>query len=231
MSLWAPPISDNMDIIPIGTILWFTKDVPPEDYLECDGSQLSIVTYNKLYNKLHTNFGGNNTAWTPNFLTDNAFSPGHGLNNGDTIILSGEPGSTVPTGLQYHTLYSVLKIDANNFQICIYGTLTPIDFLDNGTGNQYWATQFAIPDLRGEFIRGWDHGKGTDPGRVFASNQADAVGSHFHPCPDSSLGVYVSPGRFATTLTAHIGTSYTTSAGGPENRPKNIAILPCIKYI
>lgn len=37
------------------------------------------------------------------------------------------------------------------------------------------STTFHLPDLRGEFVRGWDHGKGSDPGRVFATLQLDAM--------------------------------------------------------
>jgi microcystin-dependent protein len=36
------------------------------------------------------------------------------------------------------------------------------------------STTFNIPDFRGEFLRGWDNGKGTDSGRAFASAQLDA---------------------------------------------------------
>lgn len=42
-----------------------------------------------------------------------------------------------------------------------------------GTGDG--STTFNVPDLRGEFVRGWDHGKGTDTGRAFASSQTDAL--------------------------------------------------------
>ena len=39
---------------------------------------------------------------------------------------------------------------------------------------------FNLPDLRGEFIRGWDDGRGVDTGRVFGSAQAHALQSHQH---------------------------------------------------
>lgn len=37
------------------------------------------------------------------------------------------------------------------------------------------VTTFRVPDLRGEFIRGWDAGRGVDAGRVLGSNQMDAM--------------------------------------------------------
>ena len=42
------------------------------------------------------------------------------------------------------------------------------------------STTFNVPDLRGEFVRGWDDGKGTDNGRTFASSQSDANKQHSH---------------------------------------------------
>lgn len=41
-------------------------------------------------------------------------------------------------------------------------------------------TQFALPDLRGQFVRGWDAGRGLDPSRGFASTQPGDLGSHTH---------------------------------------------------
>jgi hypothetical protein len=37
------------------------------------------------------------------------------------------------------------------------------------------ALQFRLPDYRGEFVRGFDDGRGIDPGRAFGSYQADAL--------------------------------------------------------
>jgi len=47
-----------------------------------------------------------------------------------------------------------------------------------GAGNG--STTFNLPDLRGEFIRGWDHDKGTDVNRLFGSFQNDQMQSHSH---------------------------------------------------
>ena len=37
-----------------------------------------------------------------------------------------------------------------------------------------------LPDMRGEFIRGWDNGRGVDVGRSVLATQTDLVGSHKH---------------------------------------------------
>lgn len=42
------------------------------------------------------------------------------------------------------------------------------------------STTFNLPDLRGEFIRSWDNGRGVDSGRGFASWQDSANRSHNH---------------------------------------------------
>jgi microcystin-dependent protein len=50
-----------------------------------------------------------------------------------------------------------------------------------GAGDE--ATTFNVPDLRGEFIRGWIHGRSDVPGetgRAFGSSQPDAVQTHIH---------------------------------------------------
>jgi len=39
---------------------------------------------------------------------------------------------------------------------------------------------FNLPDLRGEFIRGWDDGRGVDSGRGFGTVQGQQNGSHAH---------------------------------------------------
>ena len=42
------------------------------------------------------------------------------------------------------------------------------------------GSNFNVPDLRGEFVRGWDHGRGVDSGRSIANSQGDQNESHTH---------------------------------------------------
>lgn len=39
---------------------------------------------------------------------------------------------------------------------------------------------FNLPDLRGEFVRGWDDARGVDSGRAFGTAQGDRMEDHFH---------------------------------------------------
>ena len=97
------------------------------------------------------------------------------------------------------------------------------------------AGYFRLPDYRGEFLRGWDHGRGTDAARTLGSTQADALKSHGHGAPmwastsfDSTGGPYFVG---ADTGGAPTGTNYSNllAAGGDETRPRNVSVMWCIK--
>jgi len=95
------------------------------------------------------------------------------------------------------------------------------------------STTFNLPDLRGEFVRGWDDGKGTDSGRTFASAQAGAIESHTHTIKlgaDNQIGHDASVEGDRTIDTSGSATAgYVQATGGTETRPRNIALLYCIK--
>ncbi|MEN6864711.1 MULTISPECIES: tail fiber protein [Enterobacteriaceae] len=60
-----------------------------------------------------------------------------------------------------------------------------------------------LPDLRGEFIRGWDDGRGVDPGRSIGSSHEWSPGSHAH-----GLLIWTSANgsvTSSTTVPSHIG--------------------------
>ena len=49
------------------------------------------------------------------------------------------------------------------------------------------SSTFNLPDLRGQFVRGWDNSAGVDSGRSFASSQSDQNKQHNHSLSTASL--------------------------------------------
>ena len=82
-------------------------------------------------------------------------------------------------------------------------------------------------DLRGEFIRGWDNGRGVDTGRGLASWQADEFRSHNHQMYTATGGWQNGGG--AWDRAEYMGWNTSTNAGGAETRPRNLALLACVK--
>ena len=97
------------------------------------------------------------------------------------------------------------------------------------------STTFNLPDMRGEFPRGWDDGRGVDSGRAFGSNQGDDFRSHSHSHNAQRWFGTRATGSFTSNI---IGIDVTighrnasiSSNGGSETRPRNIALLACIKF-
>ena len=155
------------------------------------------------------------------------------------------------------------------------------DAIANGSGTTqgitanfselYAVVGSTLPDLRGEFIRGWDDGKGTDSGRAIKSTQSGQNAQHTHTATSSSSsstsvtdpghdhdagywsgsfgggsGATVfrsdggssnhAPSDFIKDATTGISVSTTTTTTttianeGGEARPRNVALLACIKY-
>ena len=141
------------------------------------------------------------------------------------------------------------------------------DSIPNGSGTVqgvtadfsalYAVVGATLPDLRGEFVRGWDDGKGTDSGRSIRSTQTELIKSHRHWISKAGIddanftGTDGSPaqeyGLFADAGSSNINddNSYpngrftrldpqTNDNGNgslhAETRPRNVALLACIKY-
>ena len=126
-------------------------------------------------------------------------------------------GATYPTTGQYADLFAV------------------IGYTYGGSGGT-----FAVPDLRGQFTRGADLGRGLDPGRVLGSTQGDSFRAHSHPYVDTYFKEHWGPdGQYAGAVGSNGGQDndnydynyqrVTSSSGGTETRPTNIALLPIIK--
>jgi hypothetical protein len=123
------------------------------------------------------------------------------------------------------------------------------------------STTFNIPDLRGEFLRGFDDGRGADPGRAFGSWQVatafmgdgEGVNTGIPNLNDAThksvLGfdldvapANVTPVTFnyllaipadlanVTTTGQHVAGAANTLSDFARTRPRNVALLACIKF-
>ncbi|AZD14162.1 phage tail protein [Pseudomonas chlororaphis] len=107
---------------------------------------------------------------------------------------------------------------------------------DEGAGN------FRLPEARGEFLRGWDHGRGVDPGRLEGSYQLDAL-QHMSGGFDGNIDVKTATGVFTAQNNGLVSSNNGTSTGNHgvvfnaanvartanETRPRNLAVMWCIK--
>lgn len=126
------------------------------------------------------------------------------------------------------------------------------------------STTFTLPDLRGEFLRSWDDGRGLDNARAFGTVQAQSYESHAHGITDTGHahgvtdpghvhGIYgglnSGGGSFPTVGSGNQTRTYNTNSAGTgisiqasgtgisvvasgdtETRPRNVALLACIKF-
>ncbi len=96
------------------------------------------------------------------------------------------------------------------------------------------ATTFNLPELRGEWPRFWDDGRGIDAARVFGSAQAQQLLAHTHTTlTQPYVGSEVFAGSTVLVGTATANDMFprtSSSAGGAENRVRNVALLGIIKY-
>ena len=150
-----------------------------------------------------------------------------GIVGTQTGIVSYFAASTAPTGF--------IKANGAAISRTTYADLFAVVGTTYGAGDG--STTFTIPDLRGEFLRGWDDSRGVDGSRAFGSAQADELEAHTH------LGRSPPGTRWLTGYSYDYGgnawgserngntlTAVSSSTGGAETRPRNIALLACIKY-
>lgn len=158
--------------------------------------------------------------------------------------------SSTPVG---SIMYFAKQTPPAGWLICNGAAISKTTYADlySIIGNTYGSssTTFNLPDLRGNFVRGWDNGRGRDAGRTFGTEQEDAIRNitGLFPTVPTNQGPRSYTGPFASTgevLGERVGvlgsngwavlqTKFDASRVVPtadEIRPKNIALLPIIKY-
>lgn len=85
--------------------------------------------------------------------------------------------------------------------------------LGDAYGEGDGSTTFNVPDLRGEFIRGYDDGRGVDTGRTLGSAQTDSLKAHTHT---AGTLVAASGGSHTHTIDGASGTTGEVSPASSE---------------
>ncbi|WP_102882553.1 phage tail protein [Pseudomonas protegens] len=144
------------------------------------------------------------------------------------------PKGTVPAGF--------LEVDGSVQSAVTYPDLAAYLGTTFNQGNE-GAGNFRLPDSRGEFLRGWDHGRGVDAGRGLGSKQLDAMeiitgnvggvrNDTASVTPSGPFSTVSEAGNFATgpgRLTSVVFDSSKVVRTATETRPRNLAVMCCIK--
>lgn len=153
-----------------GEIVAYAGRTAPTDWLMCDGSTVSRATFSTLFGILAPTIGTFTvTIATPAVVTLN----GHAFVTGDAVYLT--TTGALPTNLVANTLYYVVRINANTFNLATSRANAYSATKINTTGSQSGthtclacpyglgdgSTTFNVPDLRGSVVAGADAMSGT----------------------------------------------------------------------
>ena len=174
-------------LVPAGSMINYAgKSEPSSSWLFCYGQNVSRATYATLFAAICPSVGTFTvTIATPAVVTLNT----HGMNTGDQVYLT--TTGALPTGLSANTLYYVIRVDANTFNLATSranayaGTKINTSGTQSGThtlrhcpyGLGDGTTTFGIPDGRGRVLAGNDFMGGTAASRLTLARSQGAYGN------------------------------------------------------
>lgn len=210
--------------MPVGTVLMRAIKTAPTGWLKCNGAAVSRTTYSRLWDALKIEDSTVDTTSSSATVTMDDTS--------DLEVGYAIEGAGIPTGTTISSVDSGTQITISQNATATASNITAT-FIPTPFGPGDGSTTFDLPELRAEFPRFWDDGRGQDSGRVFGSTQADDIESHTHPSP--AAGDYFTIASGSQSLTTGAGSlqfptaSATGATGGTETRPRNVALLGIIK--
>lgn len=212
---------DNTSAVLAGTIFYTAGSVIPAGYLLCDGSSLSTTAYPTLFSAIGYTYGGSDTTFQlPDLRGEfvRGVDAGRGIDVGrtlgslqDHLTVSHNhnitlAGNTTSAGIHSHSASSAVNDPSHSH------LMPGDDQLSFANGYAGWPARSAggFPyDSKSNYGGGAQVWLTSDSGTgiTVATSVADA-GNHAHGVSLSGL---------------------TTSFGGTETRPRNIALTPIIK--
>jgi len=208
--------SEFISTVPVGTIISLAHDqTPSSGFAQCNGAIIDVSS-SPAFTRLFDKIGA---------LYVKTWADGES-------ITEGELRKSISDGTVYIATSS--------------GTTDGTDITDDS--GVTWAaapTKFQLPDLRGEFLRGYDDGRGVDANRTLGIDgwQEDAIRNitgKFYPVDDGTkyyTGAFYYAGGYNYDAQSSGGSGrrigFDASRVVPtaaDNRPRNLATVFYIKY-
>ena len=218
-------------------------------FREASGNGTNFVSL-----KSPSSLSGNVDLTLPSSIVSGGFMQTDGSGNLSFQVVAGVPSGAVFCIAVASVPSGYLECNGQSVSRTTFAALFAVIGTQYGASN---SSTFKVPDLRGEFIRGFDNGRGVDSGRSVASSQSDQNKQHNHSASSSSSvsdpghthtmnfnqgNIISSGGAFglkdsgtANRINSNsTGISVSTSTsigndGGNETRPRNVAMMYVIK--
>lgn len=152
------------------------------------------------------------------------------------LILNNSTPATATTAASKGYVDATAAATVLSGAIVMWGTSTvPSGWLEcNGQSTAGYPNLIALfgtnlPDLRGEFVRGWSHDRSTvDYPRDLLSTQAQDIQPHTHSYTAPTTTISTVKGT-STGILPSTQAATTGSTGTAETRPRNVALMFIIK--
>ena len=238
---------NGADLIPVGSIFWLATSTVSPGYLICNGAAVSRTTYNKLFNVIAVTYGSGDGVNTFN-LPDLRGCFIRGIDNGRSYDTGRTFGSYQADDNKSHN-HTITESDHNH-------TISQSNHSHgawqdghghtvNQTAHSHGAWQDAH-NHNGAAYHPWhttnDSGLaeqnqtgGRETVTKFTDNNVVQPGVYTHGATANIWLDGATPGVYTHGATANITlagakTNITINNTGSESRPKNISLLPIIKF-